>query len=54
MVPILIRGEWWGLLEAAHSDSRDWEAEMVDVLVDVANLMAFAIGYRNAVKPTSF
>ncbi|HEY9611258.1 response regulator [Allocoleopsis sp.] len=45
MVPIFIRGEWWGLLEAAHSDSRDWEAEMVDVLVDVANLMAIAIGY---------
>lgn len=45
MVPILIRGEWWGLLEAAHSHSRDWEAELVSVLVDVANLIAIAIGY---------
>jgi CheY-like chemotaxis protein len=45
MVPILIRGEWWGLLEAAHSDFRDWDAEMVNVLVDVANLIAIAIGY---------
>ena len=45
MVPILIRGEWWGLLEAAHSDFRDWDAEMVDVLVDVANLIAIAISY---------
>lgn len=45
MAPILIRGEWWGLLEATHSDSKDWEVEMVELLVDVANLMAIAIGY---------
>ena len=45
MVPIWVRGEWWGLLEAAHSDSRNWEAEIVELLVDVGNLMAIAIGY---------
>ena len=45
IVPILIRGEWRGLLEAAHSDSRNWEAEIVELLVDVGNLMAIAISY---------
>ena len=45
IAPILVRGEWWGLLEATHSDSRDWEVEMVELLVDVANLMAIAIDY---------
>jgi GAF domain-containing protein len=47
MVPVFVRGEWWGLLEAADSDSRDWQAEMVDVLVDVANLIALTLGYRD-------
>lgn len=45
MVPVFVRGEWWGLLEAADSDSRDWQGEMIDVLVDVANLIALALGY---------
>ena len=45
MVPIRVRGEWWGLLEAAHSDSRNWEAEIVELLVDMGNLMAIAISY---------
>lgn len=47
MVPVFVRGEWWGLLEAADSDSRDWQGEMVDVLVDVANLIALTLGYRD-------
>jgi GAF domain-containing protein len=46
IAPILIRGEWWGLLEATHSESKDWEVEMVELLVDVANLMAIAISNR--------
>lgn len=45
MAPIFVRGEWWGLLEAADSGSRDWQGEMIDVLVDVANLIALALGY---------
>lgn len=45
MAPILVRGEWWGLLEAADSDCRDWDAQVVNLLVDAANLMAIAIGY---------
>lgn len=45
MAPVFVRGEWWGLLEAADSDSRDWQGEMIDVLVDVANLIALALGY---------
>jgi CheY-like chemotaxis protein len=45
IVPILIRGEWWGLLEATHSESGDWETDMVEWLVDIANLVAIAIGY---------
>ncbi|MEW6498348.1 MAG: response regulator [Cyanobacteriota bacterium] len=43
IVPILIRGEGWGLLVATHSDSKNWEVEMVDLLVDVGNIMAIAI-----------
>ncbi len=45
MIPILIEEEWWGFLEAAHSDSREWDAALVEWLVDVANLMALALGY---------
>ena len=45
MAPILVRGEWWGLLEAADSNGRDWDAQVVTLLVDAANLMAIAIGY---------
>jgi len=48
IVPILIRGEYWGLLKVAHSDSRDWEAEMVELLVDSANLIAIAVGYASS------
>jgi CheY-like chemotaxis protein len=47
MAPILVRGEWRGLLEAAHSNSRNWEAQEVELLVDVANLMAIAIDYSH-------
>lgn len=43
MVPILIRGEWWGLLAAIHSDSRQWEVDVVELLVDLANLLAIAL-----------
>jgi len=45
MAPILVRGEWWGLLEVADSDCRDWDAQVVNLLVDAANLIAIAIGY---------
>lgn len=45
MAPVFVRGEWWGLLEAADSDSRDWPGEIIDVLVDVANLIALTLGY---------
>lgn len=45
MIPILIQEEWWGFLEAAHSESREWDAAMVEWLVDVANLMAIALNY---------
>jgi GAF domain-containing protein len=51
IAPILVRGEWWGLLEATHSDSKDWEVEMVELLVDVANLMAIAIDYPRTILP---
>ncbi|HEY9674699.1 MAG TPA: response regulator [Waterburya sp.] len=45
MIPILIQEEWWGFLEAAHSDSREWDATIVELLVDVANLIAIAVNY---------
>ena len=45
IIPILIQGEWWGFLEAAHSESREWDAAMVEWLVDVTNLMAIALNY---------
>lgn len=42
IAPILVRGEWWGLLEVAHSHSREWEAEIVDLLVDLSNLIGIS------------
>lgn len=43
VVPILIQGEWRGVLEAAHSHTRDWDAETIDLLVELGNLLAIAI-----------
>lgn len=43
VVPILSQGEWWGTLEAAHSHTRDWDAETIDLLVELGNLLAIAI-----------
>lgn len=43
IVPIRVRGEGWGLLVATHSEFKDWEVEVVDLLVDVGNIMAIAI-----------
>jgi DNA-binding response OmpR family regulator len=44
IAPILIHGQWWGFLEVIHSESKDWDLELVELLMDVANLMAMAIG----------
>jgi DNA-binding response OmpR family regulator len=46
MAPIFVRGEWWGLLEVADSNCRDWDTQVVNLLVDAANLIAIAIGYN--------
>ncbi|HEY9604302.1 MAG TPA: response regulator [Allocoleopsis sp.] len=48
MVPLVIRGEYWGLLEVAQSNVRDWEAELVELLVDLANPIAIAIRLLNS------
>ncbi|HEY9727002.1 MAG TPA: response regulator [Chroococcales cyanobacterium] len=47
MVPLVLRGEYWGLLEVAQSNARDWEAELVELLVDIANSIAIAIRLMN-------
>lgn len=47
MVPLVIRGEYWGLIEVAQSHVRDWEAELVELLVDIANPIAIAIRLMN-------
>ena len=53
IVPILMRGEGWGLLVATHSDLKDWEVEVVDLLVDVGNIMAIAINNSEFVMRNS-
>lgn len=47
MVPIVFRGEYWGLLEVAQSNVREWEAELVELLVELANPIAIAIRSMN-------
>lgn len=47
MVPLVLRGEYWGLLEVVQSNARDWEAELVELLVDIANSIAIAIRLMN-------
>lgn len=47
MVPIVFRGEYWGLLEVAQSNVREWEAELVELLVELANPIAIAIRCMN-------
>jgi DNA-binding response OmpR family regulator len=47
MVPLFIRGEYWGLLEVTQSNVRDWEAELVELLVDLANSIAIAIRFMS-------
>lgn len=47
MVPIVFRGEYWGLLEVAQSNVREWEAELVELLVELANPIAITIRLMN-------
>lgn len=47
MVPLIFRGEYWGLLEVAQSNVREWEAELVELLVELANPIAIAICLMN-------
>lgn len=47
MVPLVIRGEYWGLLEVTQSNVRHWEAELVELLVEIADPIAIAIRFMS-------
>jgi two-component system, NtrC family, sensor kinase len=47
IVPIVFREEYWGLLEVTQSNVREWEAELVELLVELANPIAIAICCMN-------
>ncbi|HBL62346.1 MAG TPA: hypothetical protein DDZ80_29315 [Cyanobacteria bacterium UBA8803] len=43
MIPMALRGKWWGLIQMSHSDLRNWDADIVDLLVELGDLIAIAI-----------
>ncbi len=44
VAPVCIQGEFWGLLEAHQSNSREWEAAEIELFADFAHLLSLGLG----------